>query len=370
VVPVVISAGVALIAIAGLALRHAELGVNRVALADAPRGVTVVEVANGTFRAQRHFVGTLAPWLAASVGPQFVAAYVSSVLVRPGASVHRGEVVATLDCRDASARSRAIAAEARSLEASQAALAAQATRVQGLLDGGFVAANEVQMRTAESVSEEASVEATRARLANTTLAVNDCVLRAPFDGDVGARQVDPGAFVRPGSPVVTVVDRAIVRLVVDVPETDFDTVAPGTPVRISMLAVHREVTAPISRRSPSADPGTRTVHVEIDLPDPERRIPVNTTAELRIDVGEPATATIVPLSAASVRGDRAELYLVDRGIARRRRVRVLGEIRGDLYVDATALAAGSRVVTEGRATLADGDRVAAHEATHNADASP
>src|SRR5213082_3135264 len=49
---------------------------------------------------------------AARVGPQYVSAYVGTVLVRPGAVVKRGEVLATLDCRNASAATREIAARA------------------------------------------------------------------------------------------------------------------------------------------------------------------------------------------------------------------------------------------------------------------
>ncbi len=360
-VPVVIALFVGLIAVTGISLRRrAESRTNHVALDSLPRGVTVVPSRSATFRPSHRYVGTLQPWVEASVGPQFVSAYVSTVLVRPGAAVQRGEVLATLDCRDASARSRAIAAEARALEARRAALAAQATRVTGLLDGGYVAENEAQMRTAESDSQQAEVQATEARLIDTTLSVNDCILRAPFDGDVGQRLVDPGAFVRPGASMITVVDRRIVRLVVDVPETDFGAIAPGTPVQITMLAVHRDITAPVSRRSPSANQETRTVHAEIDLPDPERTIPVGTTAELRVDVGTPVLATAIPLTGASVRGERAEAFTVENGVAHLRRLSVLGEVRGTLYVDSSGLPAGAMVVTEGRATLTDRDRVDAH----------
>ena len=58
------------------------------------------------FRPSRTYVGTMEAWLSASIGPQLVSAYVDTVLVRPGAVVKRGEVLATLDCRDASAASQ------------------------------------------------------------------------------------------------------------------------------------------------------------------------------------------------------------------------------------------------------------------------
>ena len=63
----------------------------------------------GSYQPSRVYVGTLEAWLTASIGPQLVSAYVDTVLVRPGAVVKRGEVLATLDCRDASAASQGVA---------------------------------------------------------------------------------------------------------------------------------------------------------------------------------------------------------------------------------------------------------------------
>ncbi len=359
-VPIAIGLLVVAVLLFGQSLfRHAGAQVNRVALSAAPRGVAVVEARATSYRPSRRYVGTLRPWVEARVGPQLVSAYVSTVLVRPGAVVARDAVLATLDCREASATTQAVALQARALEARQAALARQASRITGLVDGGFVAPNEAEQREAESRAEEARLLATRAQLAGSSLAVRDCVLRAPFDGEIGERAADPGAFVRPGSAIVTVVDRHVVRVTADVPETDFDVVAPGTPLRIKLLSTGRELAGTIARRSPEADPQTRTVHVEVDLANADRSVPVNTTAELRVEVGEPAPALEIPLTAANVRGGHASVFAVEGGVARARTVDVLGERGGSLFV-APQLAAGAQVVTEGRALLSDGDRVAAH----------
>jgi membrane fusion protein (multidrug efflux system) len=359
-VPVFIGLLVVALLVLGQGLFHrAGAHTNRVALASAPKPVAVVEARSASYRPSRRYVGTLEPWLEARVGPQLIAAYVSTVLVRPGASVHRGDVLATLDCREASASSQAVALQARALQARQTALARQASRMSGLLTGGFVAPNEVEQRQAESDSEEARLQATRAQLTGTAIAVRDCVLRAPFDGEVTARLADPGAFMRPGGAIVDLVDRSIVRVAMDVPETDFDAVAPGTPLRLRLLSTGRELGGTIARRSPSADPSTRTVHVEVDLPNADRAVPVNTTAQIDLDVGSAVAASEIPLTAASVRGARATVFVVEGGVARSRTVPVLGERAGALFVGAE-LPPGARVVSEGRALLADGDRVAAH----------
>lgn len=360
-VPLMIGAGTALaLGLGALLLVHARGSTNRVALASLPKPVTVVTARPATWREKRRYVGTVEPWISARVGPQFVSAYVETVLVRPGSQVSRGQVIATLDCRNASAADQAVAGQARAVEASQAALASEASRVSTLLRGGYASPDEAEMKQAESASKQAQLLGLKAQLLGSSLQVQDCVLRAPFEGEVAERTSDPGAFVRPGNPIATVVDRRTVRVVADVSEEDFDAVTPGTPVRVHLLATGRDLAGAIARRAPAADLSTRTVHVEIDLPDPDRSIPVGTTAEVWLDAGQPLHVTEIPLAAATVRGRKATLVLVTHGIAHQKTVPVEGEGEGMLYVGAE-LEPGSRVVTDGRGSLVEGDRVQATE---------
>jgi membrane fusion protein, multidrug efflux system len=367
-----IAAGTICVAIIGMLLvRRARGQVNHLALSSQPKGVTVISAGATTYRPYRRYIGTIEPWVEAKVGPQLISAYVDTVLVRPGDAVKRGQVIATLDCRNASASSRAVAMQARALQTEQEAIAHEASRIAELKEGGFASPNEIEKHAADSASKEAELMETQARMQRATLEVNDCVLRAPFAGEIASRSVDPGAFVRPGSAVASVVDRNNVRVTAEVPEADFGVVGARTPVQIRALATNRELRANIARRSPAADPSTRTIHLEIDVPDPDRSLPVGTTAELVIDVGQPARATEIPLIAASIRGSRASVFVVEGQTARQSVYGVLGERGGSLFVE-PRLPAGAQVVTEGRALLQDGDRVEAKLETieHKVDTRP
>ncbi|MEO6953174.1 MAG: efflux RND transporter periplasmic adaptor subunit [Polyangia bacterium] len=351
--------GLALILVIGLYFR-ATHQTNHVALSQAPKPVSVVNAQSTTFRPVHSYVGTINAWNTAKVGPQYVSAYIGTVLVRPGSVVKKGQVLATLDCRNTSAASHVIAARAKALEARQAAVEHETERTKELTAGGFASANEVEQLSARSASEEAEVESLRASLVSRGIEVDDCILRAPFDGEIADRYADPGAYVRPGNPVVTVIDRRKVRISGDVPESDFTVVAPDTSVKIEVQASGAKMEAKISRRAPSADESTRTVHFEIDVANADLALPTGTTARLTIAVGTARPATSVPLQAASVRGDKASLFVVDGDIAKRVTIPVLGEQAGTLFLD-PKLAAGTRVVVEGRALLDDKDRVAAKE---------
>ena len=364
-VPIGIAIGVAVLLAGGYALyKRSTSKTNDVALTSEPKPVTFVEGRSTTFRPSRRYVAALDPWLSARVGPQLVAAYVDTVLYRPGAVVKKGDVLATLDCRNASAEAQSVAMAAKALETKQAAAAKESARITAMLDGGFVSQNEADKKLAESATQQAEILAAKAKLLGTSLEVNDCVLKAPFDGEVSDRFVDPGAFVRPGTSILGLVDRTTVRVAADVPETEFSLVSPGTSVKMRVMATGMTITAPITRRAPTADPGSRMVHFEIDLPDPARTMPVGTTVELFVDVGEPLPAVEIPLSAASVRGDKATVFVLEGDVAKKRVVPVLGESGGSLFLDGAMQ--GAKFVSEGRTLLNDNDKVVAKEGTFTA----
>lgn len=325
-------------------------------LADAAADVTCVVAERATYQPVTRYVGTIEPWLAATIGPQLTSAYVTDVRVRPGMAVARGEIVATLDCRESRASAQVVRDEAQAASAQERALARQAERTSALLDGGFVAENEVDLRTASSEAQHMHRIATEAQASRSSLYVSDCTLRAPFDGEVDVRRSDPGAFVGPGSVVVGVVDRSRVRVVADVPETALDEVAPGRSVDVHVLSTDVTLHATVTRRAPAADPVSRTVRIEIDLPNDDRSMPVRTTAEILVTASTGHDSISLPLTVARIVGARAGVWVVDSNVAHPRTMRVIGESADRVFL-APTIEAGSLVVLEGREALGDGTPV-------------
>lgn len=359
-IPIAIGVSVVVILVLGAGLVwRAEARNNKVALAASPKPVTASPAKAESYRPVHMYVGALRPWVDAKVGPQYIAAYTETVLVRPGAVVKKGDVLATLDCRYPTAQSAALASRARAIAASQRAVSHEAERMRSMLDGGFVAVNEAEMVTAKSESEAAEFAAQRADVMRGGLDVSDCILRAPFDGEVSLRLVDPGTFVRPNTEMVGVVDRSTVRMTADAPETDFDAIAPGTKVTVHVVSINLDVPATISRRAPGADPATRTVHFEVDMPNGDRRIPVDTTGEVHVAVGQPVPATAIPLSAVRMNDEKAVLFTVEGQTARKQVLKDLGEEGPDVFFAVDVLEPGTLVIVQGNALLKDGDRVAA-----------
>jgi RND family efflux transporter MFP subunit len=362
-----VGAGVLILGVVLLSVR-ASGQINRVPLEAAARPVTVVAARDMPYRDTRTYVGAVEPWVEANVGPQYISAYVDTVLVRPGDTVVRGQILATLDCSNPNAATRALEMQERAAGARVRASSDEAARFSSMLDGGFVAPNEVEQKNAVSLAETAQLLETKANVVKTSLDVRDCVLRAPFDGEVGMRNFDPGAFVHPGAAIVSVVDRDTMRVTVDASEKDLDALAPSTVVQIDILATGSHLSAPISRRAPRVDPKTRTIHFEVDVPDPARQYPVGATAIVHVEVGQPVPSTEVPIYAATQDEGKAKLFVVDHDVAHAKTLPVTGEVGGEVYFAVASLPAGSLVVTEGRALLSDGDRVLAHVEAETPDA--
>jgi RND family efflux transporter MFP subunit len=355
-----VSAGIVVIVLvvlatmAALSLR-ASAEQNQEPLSAKPRGVTVVSAHATTFREDRRYVGVVEPWVEAKVGPEFNSSWVDTVLVRPGDLVKRGDVLATLDCRHASSNTENAVQQARSLEERQRAMASEAARLENLVGGGFISANELEQKKAQAAANQAQLDALRAQLRSRTLEASDCTLRAPFDGEIATRTADPGTFVHQGTPILTIVDRHLYRVVFDVPEIDYPLVELNTPVELRLMATGQTVGATISRRAPAAGTTTRSLRLEVDLSAKDVSVPVGTTAEVRLEVGVAKPAFEVPLLAAKVRGTKATVYVIEGGAAKKLQLPVLGERGGTVFL--TGLSANAAVVTEGRSTLGEGDRV-------------
>ena len=297
--------------------------------------------------------GTIQPWVEAKIGPQLVSAYVDTVLVRPGAVVKRGEVLATLDCRNASAqprRSRCKRARSRpSRRRSRTRRRASQSSWTAASSRRTRPSRRPRRARARPRAPGDAGEAAAARRSRSTTAS----LRAPFDGEVATRTADPGRVRAPGhrsGDARRSHDGA--RRRPTCPRRTSTSSRPATPVHIVALATNRELAGTIARRAPAADPSTRTVHFEIDVPDPDRTLPVGTTAELAIDVGRagrrrPRSRSSRP----SVRGRRRRVFVVEGDVA---------QASASFVLRASAAAASSsirrsrpaaQVVTEGRALL-------------------
>lgn len=313
-----------------------------------------------------------------------VMATVTSVRVREGDAVKRGQVLILLDERELSARSSAAQAaveeSAAALEEARRGLAAAEAqadvaaktyeRYTFLRNQKSVSAQEFDEVEAKYRSTQAARDAARARLrqveaaqsrgtseasAATTVA-GYARITAPFDGVVVRRNVDPGALAAPGMPLVTIEDPSRYQAVVTFGAADAGAVRRGAKVSVRLDALPgKALEGTVVELEAGADPASHTVSARIALPrDAALRSGLFARAAFRR--GE-RRALAVPRSAVVERGQLTAVYALDgQGVARLRIV-TLGRGFNDRVEVLSGLGEGARVVTDPGTRELDGKKV-------------
>lgn len=127
-------------------------------------------------------------------------------------------------------------------------------------------------------------------------------IRAPFDGIVAARNVDTGHLVNVGSSakdaLLVVVNTNVVRVFVDAPEVDAVHIQPAAEVTIRLPSLAAEgITGTVTRTTWVLNQATRTLRVEIDIPNESGRLRPGMYAHARIKVAERIDVLTLPKSA-------------------------------------------------------------------------
>ena len=184
-------------------------------------------------------------------------------------------------------------------------------------------------------------------------------IEAPFDGVVTRRNIDTGDLARPGpdGPPLFVVARSdIVTIAVNVPEAFAAAVEPGDRASVKIPAMGGGSSRGPSRGSPGLDPRTRTIRVEVDIPNPEGRLRPGLYAYATVVAEEHAGALTVPATAIVEEDGKPRCVVVVDGKAARRPL-ATGLSDGTRVEIVSGLAESDAVVKAGAASLADGQSV-------------
>ena len=314
---------------------------------------------------------------------------VIDVLIEEGQPVKAGQVLAHLD--DTQPRAALAFAEAQ-LASSRKSFAEDQARLQQAevtLGRRLQLVKDQVVGKAEVDDAQANVDALKARIAyaqqqiivaesqvnmqKTNLA--DMVVRAPFSGIAISKDAQPGEMISPVSAgggftrtgIGTIVDMSSLEIEVDVNETYINRVTPGQKVE-AVLDAYQEwrIPAHVITTIPTADRQKATVRVRIGfekLGDP--RILPDMGVKVSFLADEPpagaaavaaAPRVMVPKTAIRTSNGRTIVFVLKEDRIERRAISV-GQEAADQVEVLSGLVAGERVVTDGPATLKDGDKV-------------
>jgi RND family efflux transporter MFP subunit len=284
--------------------------------------------------------------------------FVKSLKVDRGSTVKQGELIAELEAPELVAQRAQANAAYQSAESQLAGAQAKLAADQGTFQHmsaaakvpGVVAANDLEIAQKTVQSDEANVaalqktaQAAQENLRAVTQLESYLNITAPFDGQVTARYVHPGALVGPGggaatTPIVRIETLTRHRLVVPVPENDVAGVPNGTEVNFTVPSFPgRTFRAPIARISHNVDTKTRTMPVELDVTDPHSELVPGSFSEVEWPVHRTYSTLFVPRSAIAsdlertfvirIRNNAAEWMDVKTGATSGNLIEVFGDLK-------------------------------------------
>jgi HlyD family secretion protein len=302
--------------------------------------------------------------------------------VTEGSRVRKDEVIARLENRDVTAQRDQAAANvkvaAANLEQTRAELRdaeANLRRSQDLAAKSYISGSALDSALARFdkaragvQSGEASLAVAQANLQVAEVALDQTLIRAPFDGVVLTKSANVGDNITPFSQaadtkgaVVTIADMDTLEVEADVAESSLGKIKVGQPCEIQLDAVpdHR-FPGVIERIVPTVDRAKATVLVKIRFLERDNRVLPDMSAkvaflERAVGAADRQPVTVVPKQAIVERGGAKAVFVVKDGRAVLTKVES-GKVIGDL-VQVAGVAAGDRVIVRPLDRLGDGDRV-------------
>ncbi len=226
----------------------------------------------------------------------------------------------------------------------------QADRFGDLAAQGSAPVSQLDEARARLRGAEARLEGILARL-------SDRLIRAPFVGVLGFREISPGTLVTPGTRITTIDDVSVIKLDFSVPETYFSSLKPGMAILAQSAAwPDREFKGIVRTVGSRVDPVTRAVEVRahVDNSDDQLRPGMLLTVSL---VRSQRSALAVPEAAVIQIGTQAYVYVAtEDGRARRTAIQAGSRQRGFVEV-LGGVPPGTQVVVDGVVKVRDGAQI-------------
>jgi membrane fusion protein (multidrug efflux system) len=279
----------------------------------------VVRPAMATLPVTIAFSGPLVAPQTASVKAK-VGGTLESLQVAEGSRVKAGQVVGKVDLSELSSRLN----ERNAMLESARATLAQAERThasnQQLSDQKFISPIALENSRAALETARAQVLAAKAQLDTVQANWRQAALLAPISGVVSKRHAVPGEKLANEQPVLTVVDLSRLELAGSVGTHEVSLLRPGMPVDVQVEGVAKPVSARLARIAPSAEAGTRSIGVTVELDNPNEAFRAGQYALARVVLQDAQQRLTLPASAIGSNAGQEHVWVIENGTLARRAI--------------------------------------------------
>lgn len=323
------------------------------AMVPPPTTVTSAKVQKADWVPTLTAVGSISPVQGATIGAE-LAGMVANVGFQSGRPVKTGDMLIEIDASAEQARMRSAQADAELARA-------DFERARDLAEGKVISKAEMDSAAAKFSQKKAEVD-------NMQSVIDKKVIRAPFDGIAGIREVNVGQMVPVGQKLVTL--QALDQVFVDfsLPQQRLGEVQVGLPVKVVTDAIKgREFEGQLTAVNSAVDAATRSVSLQATLDNGDHALRAGMFARVSVILPEQKPTLFIPATAVSYAPFGNSVYIIEQKrdektgkdalLLRQQFIRT-GETRGDFVAVTEGLKEGEEVVSAGVFKLRNGMDVA------------
>ena len=315
-----------------------------------PEAVTTVVARQEEWNSTLKAIGTVAAVQGVTVSAD-LPGVVERITFDSGRPVSRGDVLVVLDAKQERAQ---LASAAAQQELNRVNL----ERMRGMMAAKIIPQAQYDTAAAEAKQAEARVAELRATIERK-------IIRAPFDGVLGLREINLGQYLAGGAPIVSLQSLRPVYVNFSVPQQEMARLAVGSDVEVTPDAGGAPESGKVTAFGAVIDEATRNGQVQASFANRDGRLRPGMFVEARFARGAKTSAITLPVSAISYAPFGDSVFIVDdekgpdgktyRGV--RQQFVKLGESRGDQVAVLTGVKPGEEVVTSGVFRLRPGAAV-------------
>ncbi len=288
--------------------------------------------------------------------------------VQEGSVVKAGEIIARLESKDVAASAEQAAASVQSAKAELQDAKVSWDRAQDLANKKFIPVSQLDTAKARYDKARAAVAVAEANHRGAQVAVDQTLIRAPFDGVVLTKAANMGDIVTPFSSatdskgaVVTMADMETLEVEADVSESSLAKVKVGQPCEIALDAFpNLRLRGEVSRIVPTVDRSKASVMTKVRFIDRDPRVLPEMSAKVAflsaaVAADQRKPLTVVHPDAIVQRDGKPTVFVVTDGVAKAVTV-TTGRKIGDL-IEVSGVKPEDKVVVKPTDRLSDGSHV-------------
>jgi membrane fusion protein (multidrug efflux system) len=276
-----------------------------------------------------------------------------SVIIRPeidgrivglhfqeGQAASAGTRLVTIDSTEYEAQAAAVRADLKTEEQ-------RLVRTKELHQQNFISKDALDVQVG-------AVDRLKARLAEAESRVAKTVIRAPFSGIVGLRQVSPGAYVKAGTDIVRIENVSSIKVDFRIPENYLSKIRPNQEILVRLDAYPgEEFRGRVYAVEPVVEERTRTIAMRARIPNKGFKLKPGMFVRVAVTMENRPNAIVIPEQAIWPQGNDSFVFRVVDGKAALTKVEIGNRQPGSVEI-LKGLAANDMVVTDGQIKLRDG----------------